>query len=124
VNPYYNVQDAPATYTVELWHADVFGLPTGTTPLVSATVDHPRSGYEVHYPAFATPPTVKAGHTYALIVRVPDPGINGVTVVSSAACDTFTLSDSGAIGSFQYDRNNRELRFSVNVKVKRHRHHH
>ena len=120
----YNVQDDLATYTVELWTADVFGVPTGTAALASATVDHPRSGYEVDYPAFATPAKVKAGHTYALVVRVPDPSINGVTVVPSAACDTFTLSDSGAIGSFQYDRNNRELRFSVNVKVRRHRHHH
>jgi hypothetical protein len=119
----YNAQNAPATYTVEIWTADVFGVPTGTAPLASTTVLHPGLHYEFDYPVFATPAAVKAGHTYALVVTVPDPSINGVTVVSNAAaCDTFTLSDSGAIGSFHSDVSNRELVFSVNIKVKRHRH--
>jgi hypothetical protein len=115
----YNVQSASATYTVELWDA-ASGLPIGTAPLASTTVVHPRSGYEFDYPVFETPAKVKSGHTYALVMTVPDPSINGVVAVPVDACETFALSNGGP---FQYDSDNRDLRFSVSVKVKRHHHH-
>jgi hypothetical protein len=117
----YNVQNAPATYWVDLWDA-ASGLPTGTAPLASTTVVHPAQGYHFNYPTFATPVKVKAGHTYAWVVTVQDVNNNGVLIALNASfCDTFALSNGGA---FQSDSNNRDLVFSVNVKVKRHRHHH
>ena len=120
----YNLQNSPATYSVELWDADASGHPTGTSPLASTTVDHPGSSIQFGTAVFSTPAAVNAGHTYSLVIRVPDANINAVMVLPDDRCPgTFALSSNGTPGTFESDLNNRDMAFTVFVKVKRHHHH-
>jgi hypothetical protein len=57
-------------------------------------------------------------------VTVPKAASNGVTVGPNNPCPgTFALSANGSIGGFQPDSQNRDMEFSVNIKVKRHHKH-
>jgi hypothetical protein len=119
----YNAQNSAATYKLELWAADLSGLPTGTAPLASTTVENPGNGYDFNFAVFSAPAKVRAGHSYALVVTVPDESNNGVTVYPNNPCPgTFSLSSDGSIGAFQPDPEHHDLDFAVWVTVKRHHH--
>ncbi|HEU5431056.1 MAG TPA: hypothetical protein VFU81_05300, partial [Thermomicrobiales bacterium] len=122
----FNNLDAAETYTVELWDADAFGLPTGTAPLASTTVALPAEhGFHTAAATFATPPKLSKGQNYALVVTVPDAANNGVTVDPNNPCPgTFATSATGALGAFQPDPNNRDMVMAASIKVKRRHHRH
>jgi hypothetical protein len=110
----YNVQNKPATYIVEIWNADLFGIPTGPAPLASTIVYNPHEHYEFEYPIFSSPARVIAGNNYAMVVTVLEPSINGVVVSPGNICaGTFSWSDT-ATGAFTAeDPQNHDLNFAV-----------
>jgi hypothetical protein len=118
--------DAAETYEVDLWTADDFGLPTGAAPLASSSVVlTAQNGFQTPTATFTTPAKVAKGQKYALVVTVSDAANNGVAISPNNPCpSTFALSASGSIGAFHPDSQNRDMVFSVNIKVKRHRHKH
>jgi hypothetical protein len=120
----FNNVDEAETYEVDLWAADDFGLPTGAAPLAKSSVALPaQHGFHTETATFATPAKVAKKHKYALVVTVPNAANNGVTVSPNNPCPgTFALSANGSTGGFQRDSQNRDMEFSVNIKVKR-RHH-
>jgi hypothetical protein len=122
----FNNLDAAETYEVDLWEADDFGLPTRAAPLASSTVALPAEhGFHTETATFATPAKVAKGQKYALVTTVPDAANNGVLVGANNPCPgTFALSADGTIGGFQSDAQHHDLEFSVDVKIKRHRHGH
>lgn len=110
----YNVQNKPATYNVEIWDADLFGIPTGTGPLASTTVYNPHEHYEFEYPIFSSPARVVAGNNYAVVVTVLEPSINGVVVSPGNICaGTFSWSDTQTGAFTAEDPQNHDLNFAV-----------
>ena len=119
----YNTMEKPATYVVEIWNADLSGIPTGSAALSSTTVYHPHRGYDAEYPTFSSPAKVTAGNNYALVVTVEEPSLNGVVIDPSNPCPgTFSLDQSGS-GTFAADASNRDMVFLLNVTFRRHHHH-
>ncbi|HET7092569.1 MAG TPA: hypothetical protein VFI22_03800 [Thermomicrobiales bacterium] len=114
-----------ATYTVELWEADLFGLPTGSAPLATTTVEHPAGvDFDVEEATFASPAKVTKGKEYALVLSVSDTA-NGVTIGPNNPCaGTFGLSADGSLGAFEKDPDNHDMAFSIDIKVKRRHHKH
>ncbi len=109
----FDVMNKPSTYTVEIWDADLFGIPTGIGPLASTVVNNPGSGYAFEYPVFSSPARVKAGNNYAMVVTVVDPPNNGVVVSPGNICaGTFSLNQTGT-GAFTADPSSRDLNFAV-----------
>ena len=109
----FNVMNKGSVYTVEIWNADLFGIPTGTTPLASTVVYNPASGYAFEYPIFSAPARVRAGSNYAMVVTVEETAYNGVTVSPGNICaGTFSLNQNGT-GAFTADASSRDLTFAV-----------
>jgi hypothetical protein len=109
----YNVMNKGSVYTVEIWNADLFGIPTGTAPLASTVVYNPGSGYAFEYPVFSSPARVRAGNNYAVVVTVEETAYNGVTVSPGNICaGTFSLNQNGT-GAFTADSSSRDMTFAV-----------
>ena len=109
----YNVMNKGSVYTVEIWNADLFGIPTGTAPLATTVVYNPASGYAFEYPDFSSPARVRSGSNYAMVVTVEETAYNGVTVSPSNICaGTFSLNQNGT-GAFTADASSRDLTFAV-----------
>ncbi|HET7272971.1 MAG TPA: Ig-like domain-containing protein [Rubrobacter sp.] len=109
----YNVMNKGSVYTVEIWNADLFGIPTGTAPLATTVVYNPASGYAFAYPVFSSPARVRAGSNYAMVVTVEETAYNGVTVSPGNICaGTFSLNQNGT-GAFTADASSRDLTFAV-----------
>jgi Bacterial Ig-like domain len=109
----YNVMNKGSAYTVEIWNADLFGIPTGTGPLASTAVFNPAAGYAFEYPVFSSPARVTAGNNYAVVVTVEESAYNGVTVSPGNICaGTFSLNQSGS-GAFTADSSSRDMTFAV-----------
>ena len=109
----YNTMTKGAAYTVEIWNADLFGIPTGTAPLASTAVYNPASGYHFEYPVFSSPARVTAGSNYAVVVTVEETAYNGVAISPGNICaGTFSLSQNGT-GAFTADASSRDMTFAV-----------
>jgi hypothetical protein len=114
----YNVMNKGSVYTVEIWNADLFGIPTGTAPLATTVVYNPASGYAFEYPAFSSPARVRAGNNYAMVVTVEETAYNGVTVSPGNICaGTFSLNQNGT-GAFTADPSSRDMTFAVFIDAK------
>jgi hypothetical protein len=119
----YNTMEKPANYVVEIWKADLFGIPTGSAALSSTTVNHPHQGYDFLFPTFSSPAKVTAGNRYALVVTVEEPTLNGVTIHPDNLCPgTFSLNQSGS-GTFAADASGRDMVFLLKVTFRRHHRH-
>jgi hypothetical protein len=109
----YNTMNKGSAYTVEIWNADLFGIPTGTAPLASTAVFNPAAGYAFEYPVFSSPARVTAGSNYAVVVTVEEAPYNGVAVSPGNICaGTFSLNQNGT-GAFTADSSSRDLTFAV-----------
>ncbi len=107
-----------STYSVEIWNADLFGIPTGTAPLASTVVNNPGYGYYFEYPVFSSPARLQAGNNYTMVVTVVDPPNNGVVVSPGNICaGTFSFNQTGT-GAFTADTSSRDLNFAVFIDSK------